>query len=234
MALRLHIDGVSQGNPGPTGVGIVLRDADEQVLQQSGSFLGELTDLEAVAKSLLIGLEIAAEADTSELSVFSSSEWVVRQILGQGRPPGGSPGRMVAQAQMLLLRFDTWQINHLSTEANALSVALAEHAARAGHDVEMPGPEAGSPAERMAEDRRVRVRVVEGANTRTCAEPCGAGEVFEFGQVVPAHMCLHALAAVFEEVMACKRDDPQVLDALPITKRCARPGCGAVFEIDLK
>ncbi len=233
MALRLYIDGVSRGNPGSTGVGVVLCDADEQVLRQIGSFLGELTDLEAVAKSLLIGLEIATAADTSELAVFSSSEWVVRQVLGQGRPPGGSLGMMVAQAQMLLLRFETWQINHLPTAENALAVALAEHAAQAGHDVETPAPETGSLTERTTEDRKVRVRVVEGSNTRICAEPCGVGEVFEFGQVAPAHMCLHALAAVLGEVMACKRDDPQVLGAVPVTKRCARSGCGAVFEIDL-
>jgi len=234
MALHLHIDGTSQGNPGPTGIGIVIQDRDERIVHQTGRFLGELTDMEGAVQGLLIGLEAAAAVEESEIAVFSSSQWLVRQLTGQGRDPGDRLTMLLAQAQMLLLRFDGWQIAHVPTEENKLAVALAEHAARAGHDVDAPMPQSPTPTHRSDKDVPVIVRVAEGANTRTCPEPCGAGEVFEFGEVAPAHMCLDALAAVLDVVMACKRDDDQVIRALPLTKRCARPGCGAVFEIDLR
>jgi len=234
MALHLHIDGTSQGNPGPTGVGIVIQDQDERVVHQTGRFLGELTDMEGAIQGLLIGLEAAVAVDASEIAVFSSSQWLVRQLTGQGRDPGDPLAMLLAQAQMLLLQFDGWQITHVPTEENKLAVALSQHAARAGHDVEAPTRQDPAPAHRSDEDVPVVVRVTEGANTRTCPEPCGAGEVFEFGEVAPAHMCLDALGAVLDVVMACKRDDDQVIAALPVTRRCARPGCGAVFQIDLR
>ena len=83
MSLQLHIDGTSRGNPGPTGVGIVLRDDDDRILEQTGRFLADLTDLEAAVQSLLIGLEVAAGADSTrgEMTIFSSSQWLVRQRL---------------------------------------------------------------------------------------------------------------------------------------------------------
>lgn len=232
MALYLYIDGVSRGNPGPTGIGIVLQSPDEQILQQGGRFLGDLTDMEAAAQGLLAGLEAAAATEPDEIAVFCSSQWLVRQLTGQGRPPGDHLAMLLAQAQMLLLRFDTWQITHLPPDQNSLAAALAIHAAKSGRDVETARTdEGGTP--RGASDRIVLVRVVEGANTRSCPEPCGPNEVFEFGEVTPAHMCLDALAAVLDAVMACKRQGDSIVENLPVRRSCARPDCGAVFEIDL-
>jgi len=231
MALHLYIDGVSRGNPGPTGIGIVLQGPDERILQQAGRFLGDLTDMEAAAHGLLVGLEAAAADRSDEIAVFSTSQWLVRQLTGQGRAPGDHLAMLLAQTQMLLLRFDTWQIAHLPPDQNPLAVALATHAAKAGCDVETAETD---PAEtpRDAGDRIVLVRVVEGANTRSCPEPCGPDEVFEFGEVAPPHMCLHALAAVLDAVMACKRQADPIAEDLPVRRSCARPDCGAVFEID--
>jgi ribonuclease HI len=231
MSLRLYIDAVSRGNPGPAGIGMVVRGQDDQVLRQAGRFLGELTDLEATVRSLLIGLEAATAIGHAEIAVFSSSPWLVRQITGQGHDPGERLARLLAQAQMLLLQFDTWQISHLQPEENPLAVGLADHAVTAAGDVEAPRCEAKPARMEKASDRPIIVRVAVGAETRTCPEPCGTGEVFEFSDVAPARMCLDALAAVLDVVMACRRGDNQVSKDLPLRRPCARPGCGAVFEV---
>ena len=42
-ALTLHFDGGSRGNPGPSGIGVVLLDEDGEAIYELGEFLGRRT-----------------------------------------------------------------------------------------------------------------------------------------------------------------------------------------------
>ncbi len=236
MPLHLHIEATCHGNPGPSAIGYVIRDDSQAILTQAGRFLGELTDLESIVRSLLDGLEavtsVAPQTPPVEIDVHTSSQWLARQMTGRAQQPGGHLEMMVTQAQMLLLRFDAWQILQTTDDENTLALALASHAASAGCDVDRPS-EAGAATERPVKDRIILVRVVHGAEMRSCPEPCGFEEVFEFGEVAPAYMCLHALEAVLDVVMACKRGDEAALASLPVRRSCGKPGCGAEFQIHL-
>jgi len=232
MPLRLYIDAISRGSPGPAGVGVVIRDADDHLLKQMGRFLGERSDLEAAVQSLLIGLEAAAPLAQGEVAILSSSAWLVRQVTGQGRDPGDRLAELLTQAQMLLLQFDTWQISHLPCSENQLAGSLAHHALATGRDVPSPRPEPVVHQEQRPTDSPVVVRVIQAGDTRACPEPCGIGEVFEFTDVAPGKMCIEALAAVLDAVMICRRRSGPAAEHPPLTRACAKPGCGARFEID--
>lgn len=239
MALELHLDTITQGNLGSTGIGLVLRERDGGLLAQVGRFLDDKTELAAAGQSLLAGLELVDSivqdkaVEATELAVFSTSEWLVRQLTGQGHEPAESLAMLVAQAQMRLLSFDTWRIIHSPSDEPSLAAPLAEHALEVGHDVDEPGSASTRTSGRASSPRSVIVRVVQAPDAGTCPEPCLAGEVLEFGEVAPAHMCLNALEAVLGVTMASKRDESEVVDQLPIAVECARPGCRARFEISL-
>ena len=60
-------DGGARGNPGPGAAGIVLKDADENIINQRGDFLGKCTNNDAEYRALIIGLEVAISEGILEL-----------------------------------------------------------------------------------------------------------------------------------------------------------------------
>ena len=59
MKLVVHVDGGARGNPGPAAIGVVVSDADGELLEQLGELIGETTNNVAEYRALLLGLERA-------------------------------------------------------------------------------------------------------------------------------------------------------------------------------
>ena len=78
-----YIDGASRGNPGPAAAGFTLADSAGTQLQAKAFFLGRATNNIAEYTSLVKALEAAKKIGTEQLTVFSDSELLVRQINGQ-------------------------------------------------------------------------------------------------------------------------------------------------------
>ncbi len=78
----MYADGGSRGNPGPSASGYVLYDENEQVLQQSGEYLGITTNNQAEYQAVKLGLEKALEYGTVDVEVYLDSLLVVNQMKG--------------------------------------------------------------------------------------------------------------------------------------------------------
>ena len=139
VALRLNVDGGSRGNPGPAGCGVVLADADGETLLERGYFLGAITNNVAEYHGLLKGLELAAQFNPQRLEIFSDSELMVRQITGEYRVKSPDLMPLFAQAQLGLLKFDSWQIRHVPRAQNAAADRMANLAMDAKADVDDGG-----------------------------------------------------------------------------------------------
>ncbi|NLG87127.1 MAG: reverse transcriptase-like protein, partial [Firmicutes bacterium] len=85
MKLILHIDGASRGNPGPAGIGVVIADVSGTVLAEVSEYIGEVTNNVAEYKALLKGLQEAARIGAKDVSIYSDSELLVKQMNGQYR-----------------------------------------------------------------------------------------------------------------------------------------------------
>src|SRR5437879_1507409 len=57
--LVLIVDGASRGNPGPSAIGVVIKDAHGKVLAEIGEYIGEFTNNVAEYRALLRALEEA-------------------------------------------------------------------------------------------------------------------------------------------------------------------------------
>ena len=58
--LTVNVDGGARGNPGPAAIGVVVRDADGEVLEERGERIGRATNNVAEYRALLRGIELAA------------------------------------------------------------------------------------------------------------------------------------------------------------------------------
>ena len=131
-----HIDGGSRGNPGPAAAGFTLADANGKQLQARGFFLGRATNNVAEYTSLLKALDAAAQIGAGQITVFSDSELLVRQINGQYRVKSDLIKPLFEQAVSLLAQFRSWQVRHVRREMNVQADKLVNQALDAGHDVE--------------------------------------------------------------------------------------------------
>jgi ribonuclease HI len=87
--LIAHIDGGARGNPGPAGIGVVVRDSAGQLLFEEGVAIGHGTNNEAEYRALIHLLEKAAtdpqlrNSGAKKLRVHCDSKLVVMQVTGE-------------------------------------------------------------------------------------------------------------------------------------------------------
>src|ERR671930_59888 len=77
LLLTINIDGASRGNPGPSGIGVVITK-NELIIAEYNEFIGEKTNNQAEYAALKKALQIATAFD-NEITVLSDSKLVVSQ-----------------------------------------------------------------------------------------------------------------------------------------------------------
>jgi ribonuclease HI len=123
--ITIEFDGGSRGNPGPAGIGVVLRAEDRTPLVTLGRFIGRATNNVAEYKALITGLEKARELGATKILVRGDSELIIRQMLGQYRVKSPDLKDLHDEAQHLYHQFDHATIEHNYREKNTLADRLA-------------------------------------------------------------------------------------------------------------
>lgn len=131
----VNTDGGSRGNPGPAGVGIVVRDPSGEVVARGGSFLGSATNNVAEYEAMLWGMRAARALGARTLLVRMDSELIVKQMLGQYRVKNEGLKPLFLRAQELRRTFERVEFLHVRREANVEADALANEAMDARADV---------------------------------------------------------------------------------------------------
>ena len=83
MMIHGYIDGASRGNPGESGIGILLKDERGGILHAEGGYLGQGTNNGAEYAAFLKCLKKAKEFHCRKLIVHSDSELLVKQFNGE-------------------------------------------------------------------------------------------------------------------------------------------------------
>ncbi len=76
--LTINIDGASRGNPGPSGIGVVISREGEKIAEYN-EFIGNSTNNLAEYMALKKALKMASTLEDSEITILSDSELVVKQ-----------------------------------------------------------------------------------------------------------------------------------------------------------
>jgi ribonuclease HI len=83
MTLHAFTDGASRGNPGESGIGMVLKDEQGKTLASWHGYIGLSTNNRAEYEALITLLERMRPITCSRLIIHSDSELMVRQLTGK-------------------------------------------------------------------------------------------------------------------------------------------------------
>ena len=80
--VKLYTDGGSRGNPGPSALGYVIKDANEVTIDSGAKYLGITTNNQAEYQAVKMGLEECAKHTQGIVNVFLDSQLVANQMNG--------------------------------------------------------------------------------------------------------------------------------------------------------
>ena len=127
MKLTIFTDGGARGNPGPAGIGIVIKENGKTV-KEYGEYIGETTNNQAEYRALISALETARNMKAEEVNIFMDSELIVKQIKGQYKikHPGLAP--LFLKLHNLRSGFKRFTVSHIRREKNKEADALVNKA----------------------------------------------------------------------------------------------------------
>ncbi|HJT72088.1 MAG TPA: ribonuclease HI family protein, partial [Terriglobales bacterium] len=136
--LVAYVDGGSLGNPGPSGIGVIIDGCDNGPIRIQ-KWIGHQDNNVAEYLALLEALQRALEMSARALHVFSDSEIVVKQMRGEYtcRSPRLYSLNWICRKLARSLEFS---ISHIRRENNSEANSLASSAARGDAVPEMYTP----------------------------------------------------------------------------------------------
>jgi len=124
--LSIHIDGASRGNPGYSGIGIVITKNNNKIAEYK-EFIGMKTNNQAEYIALKKALEIASSID-DEITVLSDSELVINQRTNHYKIRNKQLKVLFREITNLEKNFRTVVYRHIPREINRDADLLANQA----------------------------------------------------------------------------------------------------------
>lgn len=125
--LTIYIDGACRGNPGPAGIGVVIQKNGETIKEISKS-IGEGTNNIAEYSALIQALEEALEKKAHNVQIYTDSELVYKQIMGQYKVKHPNVLPLHMKAKLLMAKFKDVKLTHVLREKNKEADKLASSA----------------------------------------------------------------------------------------------------------
>ncbi len=145
---EIYCDGASSGNPGHSGMGVVIRfkerphvgttclpclPAGRRTKQarcredyRFSEYIGISTNNVAEYRAFVKGLKIARGFKLKRIKIFLDSELLVKQIKGEYRVRNTNLKPFWEEAQSILKQFDSYMITHVRRELNKEADLLAK------------------------------------------------------------------------------------------------------------
>jgi ribonuclease HI len=124
----IYTDGAARGNPGPAGIGVVIKDENGPILEKISRRLGITTNNQAEYQAIIIGLEKAISLGVKNVVVKSDSELVVNQINGHYKIKSTALRPLYQRVVQLIGSLESFSISYIPREQNAAADGLANKA----------------------------------------------------------------------------------------------------------
>ena len=126
MTILAYTDGASRGNPGESGVGIVLKDELGNVIASQYGYIGIATNNIAEYTALAACLRLVQTTQCSQLVVHSDSELIVRQLNGLYKVKDAKLRKHFQKIQNIIVAAPfQFKIRHVPREENREADELA-------------------------------------------------------------------------------------------------------------
>lgn len=127
MKWILYCDGASRGNPGKSGAGVFLVNADNEEFSYT-RYLGIKTNNQAEYEALILGLEELQKKEAGEVEIRADSELLVKQIKGEYRVKHEKLIPLYKKVIIMLKNFSSVKIKHIPREENKRADRLSNEA----------------------------------------------------------------------------------------------------------
>jgi ribonuclease HI len=126
MTIIAYTDGASRGNPGDSGIGVIMKDENGTVVSSEYGYIGEATNNIAEYTALATCLKLASTMKCKSLIVHSDSELMVRQLNGEYKVKDVKLKQQFQLIQNLLTNAKfQFSIKHVPREKNREADELA-------------------------------------------------------------------------------------------------------------
>jgi ribonuclease HI len=132
VTLTAFTDGASRGNPGESGLGIVVKKEDGTVLVSRSRYLGRTTNNVAEYQGALLALRRAQELGARRVELRVDSELVANQIKGGYRVKSPNLVSLFSDLKRLAGRFDEFEVTRVARGENRQADKLANLAIASG------------------------------------------------------------------------------------------------------
>jgi ribonuclease HI len=126
----MYTDASCLGNPGMSGIGVLLLDFDEQEVARLSMQLGIFTNNVAEYLALIHGLMWLPRVveDPKSLEIFTDSRLMAMQVRDEFRVRNAALRPLHQMAHSLLSQLQSWSITHIPREQNTAADKLATEA----------------------------------------------------------------------------------------------------------
>ena len=122
--LEIYIDGASKGNPGPSGIGVVIC-RDGETIKNVSSYIGNATNNIAEYTALVYALQEALKLKAESLKINTDSELLCKQFNGLYKIKNPNIIGMYNQITQLLTGFKKVLVINIPREQNKGADKLA-------------------------------------------------------------------------------------------------------------
>ena len=122
--LLIRTDGGSRGNPGPSAAAYVISTPTEELIYESGLYLGVTTNNQAEYQAVKLALEKALTLNARVVHFQMDSLLIVNQMLGIYQIKNRDLWPIYASIKDLMKKFDTVSFHHVKREFNKEADAL--------------------------------------------------------------------------------------------------------------
>lgn len=128
----IFTDGGARGNPGPAGIGVVIKDESGKVVGEHNDYIGEATNNQAEYRAVLLALDKARELGIRNIDFFLDSKLVVEQLNQNFKIKDPGLGKLFIRIWNRLPEFERVTFSHVPREQNKeadaqVNVALDSH-----------------------------------------------------------------------------------------------------------
>jgi ribonuclease HI len=126
--VTIFTDGAARGNPGPAAIGAILKDEKGNPVASISRCIGQTTNNQAEYRAIIAALEKAFGLGARQVTLYSDSELVVKQIIGQYKIKNTALRPLYQEVVRLTGALESFQIACIPREQNAGADALANKA----------------------------------------------------------------------------------------------------------
>lgn len=127
-SIDIFIDGASRGNPGPSGIGIVFCDGQNNIVKKLFKFIGNTTNNVAEYSALIYAMQEALIDRYDDVKLKSDSELLTKQLTGEYKVKNDNLRPYYEMFRHIVRGFDKIEVISITRENNSIADKLANKA----------------------------------------------------------------------------------------------------------